>query len=144
MSRTSWKSPKFGVDFSSLNASSQKAVVVQQCLTRNECNRPSNVPNWYILVWHFPIQECRSTTSMKAIESIDTIKENSLKELKTTHQSVYQKCTEDYVLASIFVLGSMGPTLKSTKYIWWKKLIFCVFFNSCKYLLHKIYKKLVK
>lgn len=81
------------------NAPSHKAIVVQEFLAKNSTHvidqapySPDMVPCNFFL---FP--KLKLPLRERHFESIEAIKENSLKELKAIPQSVYEKCIEDWV-----------------------------------------------
>jgi len=81
------------------NAPSHKAIVVQEFLAKNSTNvieqapySPDMAPCDFFL---FP--KLKLPLRGRRFESIEAIKENSLKELKAIPQWAYQRCMEDWV-----------------------------------------------
>lgn len=121
-----------------INASSHKAIVVQELLAKNVMDAFNQAPyspdkaqcdfSW------FP--KLKITTSWNAFWISWIHKENSLRELKAIPQSTYKICMKGWVKHTIVVLYSMGPTLKATK-----SIILCVYVCVCAYMASVAWEK---
>ena len=99
------------------NAPSHKAIIVNKFLAKNSTNineqppySPVMAPADFFLFpkLKLPLRDTR-------FQSVENIKENSRRELKSIPENAFKKCFDDWIIRWHKCIISKGPTLKAIK-----------------------------